>query len=190
MDGEAWQAAVHGVAQSRTRLKQLSSSSSSMFILCLLRKAPLKSYGLVSNLSLFHYLCLYPSFTGIDIDAYVTIYLHPHHLYPCLCLHLYLFHIDIYFYIIKRLLPLSFSSASARITNPDYQETKTTIFQIGSNIFHVFLKYHKDKSYHLNVHFKWSLSHSTHTPPQLSLASIFQNLLSDVSPTPSQGFFL
>ena len=29
-DGGAWWAAVHGVAQSRTRLKQLSSSSSSM----------------------------------------------------------------------------------------------------------------------------------------------------------------
>ena len=28
MDGGAWWAAVHGVAQSRTRLKQLSSSSS------------------------------------------------------------------------------------------------------------------------------------------------------------------
>ena len=28
MDGEAWQAAVHGVAQSQTRLKRLSSSSS------------------------------------------------------------------------------------------------------------------------------------------------------------------
>ena len=28
MDGEAWSAAGHGVAQSRTRLKQLSSSSS------------------------------------------------------------------------------------------------------------------------------------------------------------------
>ena len=27
MDGEAWWAAVHGVAKSRTRLKQLSSSS-------------------------------------------------------------------------------------------------------------------------------------------------------------------
>ena len=27
MDGEAWQAAVHGVTQSRTRLKRLSSSS-------------------------------------------------------------------------------------------------------------------------------------------------------------------
>ena len=29
MDGEAWWAAVYGVAQSRTRLKRLSSSSSS-----------------------------------------------------------------------------------------------------------------------------------------------------------------
>ena len=29
MDGGAWRAAVHGVAQSRTRLKRLSSSSSS-----------------------------------------------------------------------------------------------------------------------------------------------------------------
>ena len=29
MDGGAWQAAVHGVARSRTRLKRLSSSSSS-----------------------------------------------------------------------------------------------------------------------------------------------------------------
>jgi len=28
MDREAWRAAIHGVAQSRTRLKQLSSSSS------------------------------------------------------------------------------------------------------------------------------------------------------------------
>ena len=33
MDGGAWWAAVHGVAQSRTRLKRLSSSSSSMFSL-------------------------------------------------------------------------------------------------------------------------------------------------------------
>ena len=30
-DGEVWWAAVYGVAQSRTRLKRLSSSSSSMF---------------------------------------------------------------------------------------------------------------------------------------------------------------
>ena len=32
MDGGAWWAAVYGVAQSRTRLKQLSSSSSMVFI--------------------------------------------------------------------------------------------------------------------------------------------------------------
>ena len=31
MDGGAWWAAVHGVAQSRTRLKQLSSSSRPKF---------------------------------------------------------------------------------------------------------------------------------------------------------------
>ena len=30
MDGEAWWAEVHGVAQSRTQLKQLSSSSSKL----------------------------------------------------------------------------------------------------------------------------------------------------------------
>ena len=30
MDGEAWWAAAHGVAQSRTRLKRLSSSSSTL----------------------------------------------------------------------------------------------------------------------------------------------------------------
>ena len=33
-DGGAWCAAVYGVAQSRTRLKQLSSSSNSILILC------------------------------------------------------------------------------------------------------------------------------------------------------------
>ena len=31
MDGEAWWAAVYGVAQSRTRLKRLSSSSSRIY---------------------------------------------------------------------------------------------------------------------------------------------------------------
>ena len=31
MDREAWSAAIHGVAQSRTRLKRLSSSSSSKY---------------------------------------------------------------------------------------------------------------------------------------------------------------
>ena len=33
-DGGAWWAAVYGVAQSRTRLKRLSSSSSSIHIIC------------------------------------------------------------------------------------------------------------------------------------------------------------
>ena len=32
-DGGAWWAAVYGVAQSRTRLKQLSSSSSSTYVM-------------------------------------------------------------------------------------------------------------------------------------------------------------
>ena len=32
MDGGAWWAAVHGVAQSRTRLKRLSSSSSKVYL--------------------------------------------------------------------------------------------------------------------------------------------------------------
>ena len=32
MDGEAWWAAVHGVAQSQTQLKRLSSSSSSFVL--------------------------------------------------------------------------------------------------------------------------------------------------------------
>ena len=34
-DGRAWWAAIYGVAQGRTRLKRLSSSSSSMVLLCL-----------------------------------------------------------------------------------------------------------------------------------------------------------
>ena len=34
MDGEAWQAAVHGVAQRRTRLKRLSSSSITVLLHC------------------------------------------------------------------------------------------------------------------------------------------------------------
>ena len=36
MDGGAWQAAVHGVAKSGTRLKRLSSSSSSSYFLAIL----------------------------------------------------------------------------------------------------------------------------------------------------------
>ena len=36
MDGGAWWAVVHGVAQSRTRLKRLSSSSSSVIYISLI----------------------------------------------------------------------------------------------------------------------------------------------------------
>ena len=43
MDGEAWQAAVHGVAQSRTRLKRLSSSSSSMVTFRLMNKIQVRT---------------------------------------------------------------------------------------------------------------------------------------------------
>ena len=38
MDGRAWWAAVYGVAQSRARLKQLSSSSSKENVLAVVRK--------------------------------------------------------------------------------------------------------------------------------------------------------
>ena len=43
-DGGAWWAAIYGVAQSRTRLKWLSSSSSSKYLYCLLKhfEIPLK----------------------------------------------------------------------------------------------------------------------------------------------------
>ena len=48
-DGGAWWAAIYGVAQSRTRLKRLSSSSSSSSILNILKKARYKSYSIMQN---------------------------------------------------------------------------------------------------------------------------------------------
>ena len=47
--GEAWWAAVYGVAQSRTQLKQLSSSSSSSSIIRVVDINP--PFSIISNLS-------------------------------------------------------------------------------------------------------------------------------------------
>ena len=64
-DGEAWWAAVYGVAQSRTRLNQLSSSSS-RFILCVISlDIPKSIYRLciihqflTSLISIFYYFLI------------------------------------------------------------------------------------------------------------------------------------
>ena len=57
-DGGAWWAAVYGVAQSRTRLKQLSSSSSSLY---LVTPSPILPHPLFLSLlvttSFFVYVC-------------------------------------------------------------------------------------------------------------------------------------
>ena len=60
MDGEAWWAAVHGVAQSWTRLKRLSSSSIHL------------------------YMCVY-TYTYVYIHIYTYI-----HVFMCLGIHVYL----------------------------------------------------------------------------------------------------
>ena len=56
-DGGAWWAAVYGVAQSRTRLKRLSSSSSS----ALLNVGSCKSLGSAKSFLSFHLTCLGPA---------------------------------------------------------------------------------------------------------------------------------
>lgn len=86
---------------------------------------------------LFHYLCLYLSFTGIDIDAYVTIYLHPYHLYPCYaCTYTY-FTLISTFISLRGCYPWSFSSASARIINLTIRKPKQQSFKL-TQIFSMF----------------------------------------------------
>jgi len=51
-DGGAWWAAVYGVAQSRTRLKQFSSSSSSSVCICQ-PQTPIHPLSLLVSVSLF-----------------------------------------------------------------------------------------------------------------------------------------
>ena len=61
-DGWAWWAAVYGVAQSRTRRKWLSSSSSASFHYTdALRIWPFRSFSFFSPLSLFLSILLLPS---------------------------------------------------------------------------------------------------------------------------------
>ena len=86
-DGEAWWAAVYGVAQSRTRLKRLSSSSSSVYMSMLFSQFIPASPSLLCPQA--HSLCL--------------------HLYSCLtnrfiCTHFFRFYTyaliyDIHFYL-------------------------------------------------------------------------------------------
>ena len=63
MDGRAWWAAVYGVAQSRARLKQLSSSSSSSCI------APKKKLGLSPYAILYGRLFVYVNDLFLDPEA-------------------------------------------------------------------------------------------------------------------------
>ena len=64
MDGEAWQAALHGVPQSRTRLKRLSSSSSSP------HSQETFSYTILSSLS-FHWEVEFKSIILLIIFQFV-----------------------------------------------------------------------------------------------------------------------
>ena len=56
MDAEAWWAAIYGIAQSRTRLKRLSSSSSSLTFRSLIHFEFIFVYGvrMFSNFILLH----------------------------------------------------------------------------------------------------------------------------------------
>ena len=64
-DGGAWWAAVYGVAQSRTRLKQLNSSSSSSLdyyqinVNAIQKTLLLYRYGLHSPLTVTKYICMH-----------------------------------------------------------------------------------------------------------------------------------
>ena len=77
-DGGAWWEAVYGVAQSRTRLKRLSSSSSKH-----------KYISLHISLSIYLYICTY---IYIYLYPYISVYLYSYmylHIYPywyqCCC---------------------------------------------------------------------------------------------------------
>ena len=61
MDGGAWWAAVYGVAQSWTRLKRLSSSSSSSFVFLI--------YSLKLALSLFSFTLIKRLFSSSSLSA-------------------------------------------------------------------------------------------------------------------------
>ena len=59
MDGEAWWAAVHGVAKSRTQLKRLSSSSSSSLALVFLATVVLQIIYELELIFLFYYIIIF-----------------------------------------------------------------------------------------------------------------------------------
>ena len=77
MDRGAWWAAVYGVAQSRTRLKRLSSSSSSVYMLIPIPQfIPPVSYNAVALFVLFNknHLVLiegFESYSPLDMNALI-----------------------------------------------------------------------------------------------------------------------
>ena len=67
MDREAWWAAVHRVAQSRTQLKQLSmcvSSDQCIYIY--------NHYIVLINCSFYHYMMLLSHVTVFDLKSFLT----------------------------------------------------------------------------------------------------------------------
>ena len=86
-DGGAWWAAVYGVAQSRTRLKQLSSSSSSSIYI----STSICIYNRYSRLYVHRYLCLYVHrCLYFSLCRYLCLYV-PWHLYLYVYRHLYIY---------------------------------------------------------------------------------------------------